>query len=148
MAIKMFAVIRILIGCLFVVSGFEKLVGHYQNFLYVVQSYEFLPTLMEGAVARGLPWIEFFLGIFLITGLWLKWTLRSTLILFLMFILIVGQALLRGLPIDECGCFGSLISLPLAGVMIFDSTMLLMTGLLIKQEKHSSFFSLDQYFSR
>ena len=148
MAIKIFAVIRILIGCLFVVSGFEKLIGHYQNFLYVVQSYEFLPTLMEGAVARVLPWIEFFLGVFLITGLWLKWTLRSTLILFLMFILIVGQALLRGLPIDECGCFGSLISLPLAGVMIFDCAMFLMTGLLIILEGYTSNFSLDQYFNR
>jgi len=148
MAIKMFAVIRILIGCLFVVSGFEKLIGPYQNFLYVVQSYEFLPTLMEDAVARVLPWIELFLGVFLITGLWLKWTLRSTLILFLMFILIVGQALLRGLPIDECGCFGSLISLPLAAVLILDSTLFLITGLLIKQEKHTVFFSFDQHFSR
>jgi len=148
MAIKIFAVIRILIGCLFVVSGFEKLIGPYQNFLYVVQSYEFLPTLIEDIVARVLPWIELFLGVFLIFGLWLKWTLRSTLILFLMFILIVGQALLRGLPIDECGCFGGLISIPLAGVMILDSTLFLITGVLIKQKRHTSFFSLDQYFSR
>jgi len=103
---------------------------------------------MEDAVARVLPWIELFLGVFLITGLWLKWTLRSTLILFLMFILIVGQALLRGLPIDECGCFGGLISLPLVAVLIFDSTLFLMTGLLIKQERHASYFSLDQHFSR
>jgi len=148
MAIKMFAVIRILIGCIFVVSGFEKLIGPYQNFLYVVQSYEFLPTLIEDIVARVLPWIELFLGVFLFTGLWLKWALRSTLILFLMFILIVGQALMRGLPIDECGCFGGLISLPLAAVLMFDSIMLLMTGLLIKQERHASFYSLDQYFNR
>jgi len=147
-AIKILVVIRILLGCLFVVSGFEKLIGPYQNFLYVVQNYEFLPTLLEEIVARILPWSELFLGVFLVSGLWLKWTLRSTLTLIVMFILVVGQALLRKLPIDECGCFGGLISLPLTAVLIFDSTLLLLTGLLIKQKKHTSLFSLDQYFSR
>ncbi len=148
MAIKILVVIRILTGCLFVVSGFEKLIGPYQNFLYVVQSYEFCPTFVEGVVARVLPWIELFLGVFLITGLWLKWTLRFVLILFAMFICIVGQALLRGLPIDECGCFGSLISLPLAGVLALDSIMFFITGLLMTQEKLVRSFSLDQYFSQ
>jgi hypothetical protein len=131
-----------------VFSGFEKLVGPYQNFLYVVQSYAFLPIVLEEIVARLLPWIEFFLGVFLISGLWLKWTLRSTLVLFFMFILIVGQALLRKLPIDECGCFGGLISLPLSVVLMFDSVQLLLTGLLIKQEKHTGCFSLDRYFGQ
>jgi len=147
MATKILVAIRILIGCLFVVSGFEKLIGPYQNFLYVVQSYEFCPTIFEDIVARVLPWIELILGVFLITGLWLKWTLRSVLILFAMFICIVGQALLRGLPIDECGCFGSLISLPLAGVLVFDSIMFFITGLLMTQDKLVSSFSLDQHYS-
>ena len=146
--IKFLVCVRILFGCLFIVSGFEKLIGPYQNFLYVVQSYEFLPTLLEEMVARTLPWIELFLGVFLVVGLWLKWALRSIGMVIFLFILIVGQALLRKLPIDECGCFGSLISLPLAGVLIFDGTLFLITGLLIKQEKHTRFCSLDQHFSQ
>jgi len=146
MAIKIFVVIRILIGFIFVVSGFEKLIGPYQNFMYVVQSYEFLPTVLEEVVARILPWGEFFLGVFLVFGLWLKWTLRSTLILIGMFILIVGQALLRKLPIDECGCFGGLISLPLYGVLIFDCTLLLLTSLLLKYKNRTNILSLDGYF--
>lgn len=146
MAIKIFVIIRILIGCLFVVSGFEKLIGPYQNFMYVVQSYEFLPTILEEVVARILPWGEFFLGVFLVFGLWLKWTLRLTLILIVMFTLIVGQALLRKLPIDECGCFGGLISLPLYGVLIFDSMLLLLTSLLLKYKNRTNMLSLDGYF--
>ena len=82
---KVLVVLRILVGSIFVVSGFEKAIGPYQNFLYVVQSYEFLPTTLEEIVARALPWIEIFLGVFLISGLWLKWMLRSALILFAMF---------------------------------------------------------------
>lgn len=146
MAINIFVVIRVLTGCLFVISGFEKLIGPYQNFLYVVQNYEFLPIVLEEIVARILPWGELFLGVFLVFGLWLKWALRSTLILFLMFVCIVGQALLRKLPIDECGCFGSLISLPLVAVLMFDSMMLLLTGLLMKKEERAGLFSLDRYF--
>jgi len=146
MAIKIFVIIRILIGCLFVVSGFEKLIGPYQNFMYVVQSYEFLPTILEEVVARILPWGEFFLGVFLVFGLWLKWTLRLTLTLIVMFILIVGQALLRKLPIDECGCFGGLVSLPLYGVLIFDSMLLLLTSLLLKYKNRTNILSLDGYF--
>lgn len=146
--IKFFVIGRILIGCLFIVSGFEKLIGPYQNFLYVVQSYEFLPTLLEEMVARTLPWIELFLGVFLVVGLWLKWALRSIGMVIFLFILIVGQALLRKLPIDECGCFGGLISLPLYAVLIFDSMLFLLTGVLLKQEKCINIFSLDQYFRK
>ena len=146
--IKFFVIGRILIGCLFIVSGFEKLIGPYQNFLYVVQSYEFLPTLLEEMVARTLPWIELFLGVFLVVGLWLKWALRSIGMVIFLFILIVGQALLRKLPIDECGCFGGLISLPLYAVLIFDSMLFLLTGALLKQEKRINIFSLDQYFRK
>ncbi|MCH7681642.1 DoxX family membrane protein [candidate division KSB1 bacterium] len=146
--IKFFVIGRILIGCLFIVSGFEKLIGPYQNFLYIVQSYEFLPTLLEEMVARTLPWIELFLGVFLVVGLWLKWALRSIWVVIFLFILIVSQALLRKLPIDECGCFGGLISLPLYAVLIFDSTLFLLTGVLLKQEKRINIFSLDQYFRK
>lgn len=146
--IKLLVCVRILIGCLFIVSGFEKLIGPYQNFLYVVQSYEFLPTLLEEITARTLPWIELFLGVFLVIGLWLKWALRSIGIVVFLFILIVSQALLRKLPIDECGCFGALISLPLYAVLIFDSTLFLLTGVLLKQEKSINIFSLDQYFRK
>jgi len=146
--IKFFVIGRILIGCLFIVSGFEKLIGPYQNFLYVVQSYEFLPTLLEEMVARTLPWIELFLGVFLVVGLWLKWALRSIWVVIFLFILIVSQALLRKLPIDECGCFGGLISLPLYAVLIFDSMLFLLTGALLKQEKRINIFSLDQYFRK
>ena len=146
--IKFFVIGRILIGCLFIVSGFEKLIGPYQNFLYVVQSYEFLPTLLEEMVARTLPWIELFLGVFLVVGLWLKWALRSIGMVIFLFILIVGQALLRKLPIDECGCFGGLISLPLYAVLIFDSMLFLLTGVLLKREKCINIFSLDQYFRK
>jgi len=148
MTSKIFILARILVGSVFLVSGFQKLIGPYQNFLYVVQTYAFLPVVLEEVVARGLPWIELFLGLFLVCGLWIRWTLRFTILLFVMFIGVVGQALVRGLPIDECGCFGSLITIPPAGVMALDATMLGLCGLMLKKPDYTSIFSFDRYFNQ
>jgi len=145
-AINIFTIVRILIGCLFIVSGFEKLSSSYQNFLYVVQSYEFLPTLLEDSVARIVPWVELFLGVFLLSGLWIKWVLRGLMLLVTMFIIIVSQALIRNLPIEECGCFGGLVSFPLHVVLLVDSMLLMLTGLLFKNSQRTSVLSLDRYF--
>ena len=92
-----------------------------------------------------MPWFELFLGAFLLLGFYLKWTLRGTLILLGAFIFIVSQAIIRKLPIDECGCFGGLVSLPLHGVLMMDSALLLLTGLLLYKTNSTCFLSLDNY---
>ncbi len=130
------------------VSGGEKVLSPYQNFLYVVQNYEMLPTLGEELVARLFPWIELFLGLFLLLGLWLPWALRGTALMLLTFLVVVGQAMLRQLPIGECGCFGKLISLPLHVVFINDSVMLILIGLMLWRPQAVAKCSLDHYFSR
>lgn len=139
---------RIAAGCLFIVSGFEKLISPYQNFLFVIQNYALLPPWGEEIVARGLPWVEFFLGIFLFLGLWLRWTLMGVMGMLLTFIGVVAQALVRHLPIDECGCFGELINFPLPIILIFDTVLLLMIGLLYVRKEQTAWLSLDQYCAR
>ena len=141
-------VVRILIGILFIVSSSEKLIGPYQNFLYVIQNYQLLPYFLENVVARLFPWIELFVGVFLLLGLWLKGVLRAALVLLMIFIVVVAQALIRHLDITECGCFGGLVSIPPVKVMIFDSILLSFTALLLFRFQRTSVFSLDQYFER
>ncbi len=136
------------IGGIFVVSGFEKLIGPYQNFLYIVQNYSFLPFLLAEFVARVLPWIEFFLGLFLLLGLWLKWTLRAVMVLVLMFMAVVMQALIRNLPIDECGCFGALLTVPLPVVLASDTTIFFLTWFLLSRRKEAERYSLDSYWAQ
>ena len=146
--INPFVIVRIFIGLLFVVSSSEKLIGPYQNFLYVVQNYQLLPGFLENVVARIFPWIELFVGVFLVLGLWLKAVLRATLVLLMIFIVVVAQALLRHLDITECGCFGGLVSIPPVKVMIFDSILLSLTGLMLFRWQRTGNLSLDQYFER
>ena len=138
--------LRIFIGLVLLVSGFEKLMSPYQNFLYVIQAYEMLPASLEKLAALSVPWIELLGGIFMLLGLWLNWSLKGSLLLFASFIVIVGQALLRHLPIDQCGCFGENIHIPPHYIIIFDSFMLLILFWLIRHPSKTRVFSLDQYF--
>ena len=143
---NIFVCLRIILGIFFVISGSQKLIEPYQNFLYVVQSYELLSTPFEELVARTIPWIEFLLGVFLILGLWLRNVLAAFMVLTSTFMFVVGQALVRHLPITECGCFGDLISFPLPVVLTLDSSLLCLFAVLLKRLNKVSSFSLDNYF--
>jgi len=143
---SVFVIIRLLLGSILVVSGFEKLISPYQNFLYVVQSYDMLPASLEGWVAKVFPWLEFFIGVFVVLGLWLKKILWAQAGIFLVFILVVGQALVRRLPLSECGCFGDLISFPPQTVIVMDIGFFVLTCLCLMRVKETNRFSLDRLF--
>ena len=149
----MLTIIRIFIGLVLLVSGFEKLMSPYQNFLYVIQAYAMFPLLpgipgwspsgLEKLAALSVPWVELMAGIFLSLGLWTDWSLKGALLLFGSFIVIVGQALLRGLPIDQCGCFGENIHILPQYIIVFDSVMLLSIFWLLRHPSKTKIFSLD-----
>ncbi|MCR4336277.1 MAG: hypothetical protein NUV91_00520 [Candidatus Omnitrophica bacterium] len=141
-----FVFCRVVIGLFFVLVAVEKLLSHYQNFLYVVHGYQVFPAFFEEIVARTLPWIELFLGLFLVLGLWLKPVLQGFCVLFAGFLIIVGQAMIRGLDLSKCGCFGEWISVPLPGVFVLDSTLLLFVILMLLRFEKTSQWSLDRFF--
>lgn len=138
---------RIMIGVVFIVSAGEKLISPYQNFLYVIQGYQMFPSWGEIAVARIFPWIELITGVFLALGLWVEASLKTAAVIFCVFITVVGQAILRKLPLEHCGCFGQLIVLPLRTVILLDSALFLITVLLIRKLARSACFSLDNCFA-
>ena len=146
MGINIFVGLRLMVGILFVISGGEKLVNPYQNFLYVLQSYELVGPPLEEGIAHVIPWVEFFLGIFIFLGLWLNVVLRGLFILVFMFLFTVAQAVVRRLPLVECGCFGGLVSFPLPVTFMLDAALLILTRILIKKIKQTSRLSLDGYW--
>jgi uncharacterized membrane protein YphA (DoxX/SURF4 family) len=141
-------VLRMLIGSLFILSGIEKLLSPYQNFLYVIQSYEFFPSFIEELAARILPWFELFLGIFFLLGLWIRPVLFGLISLFGAFVVLLISALLRQLPITECGCFGEAITLPPWATLSMDSFFLILLILFARNQHLLYFRSLDKYFER
>jgi hypothetical protein len=133
----MYVLVRIIIGSIFLVSGLGKLLSPNQNFLYVVQAYQLLPSWGELLTAQIVPWIE---------GLWTIWGLRGAMVLFGVFVVVVGQALIRNLPLESCGCFGEWIHLKSQTVIVMDSINLLLTLLLLRGLSLTKKFSLDSYF--
>ena len=143
-----FFLIRLLIGLIFVVSGFQKVSTPYQNFLFIIQQYEIVSDSVAIATARVLPWIELIVGVFLILGFWLREVATAAAIMFVMFIVVVSQALLRGIDLSECGCFGELVSMPPQGTLVLDVCLLTMTIWLILRREKAGWMGLDGKFNK
>ncbi len=144
----MVVLLRVLIGAIFFASGAGKILSPYQNFLYVIQGYDFLPEWAAQGAAVFFPWLELFTGLFLMLGLWCEASLKSALIMFAAFITVVGQALIRRLPLDNCGCFGELIHFPLQAIIVFDSAFFLLSFWLLRNCVRVKALSLDRYFDK
>ena len=146
-SLNLFVLLRLVIGIFFVLVSLHKLLSPYQNFLYVIQNYEFLPSGLEKLSAHLVPWVEFLLGMFLVLGFQLNIVLPAFLALVGSFILIVSQALIRKLPIDSCGCFGDSFPMKLNQILVFDSVLFLVLTLLLANLKKTSVLGLDLLFS-
>ena len=145
---NVFLLIRVFLGVLFIVSGGEKAVSPSENFLYVIQAYQVLPDLLARIASLVFPWVELFVGLSILLGLWLDVGLKVLALVSSSLILMVGQAIVRNLPIDSCGCFGSLVHLPLRGVIILDITVLAATIYCLEYLEKARRLSLDNYFEK
>lgn len=95
---------RLLLGLLFVWAALGKL-ADLPAFAEQVAAYRLLPPRLVPLVAVTLPGMELVAALALLSG----WARGGGLVLIsgmlVVFILAVGQALLRGIDL-ECGCFG------------------------------------------
>ena len=142
----MFVLIRIVLGALFIVSGGEKLLSPAANFLFVIHGYDVLPLPLEAVAAFVFPWVEVLTGLFVFLGLWLRPSLGVLLLIAGSLMGIVGQAILRKLPLENCGCFGDMVHLPLRGVILLDLVIFVLAGLCLMNIRKASLFSLDQCY--
>ena len=138
--------LRWIIGMVYLISGTEKLLQPYENFLYIIQEYDIIPTtVLEYIAAWVFPWLEFFLGGLLLLGLWTRESLISIGLFSIVFIIAVGQAIVRELPLAECGCFGDLIGMPLEATLMIDIMILLTVILLLYfYRRGTCFWAIDR----
>jgi len=102
------SVLRIGLGLILLGAGAAKLV-HPADFLAELVDYRVpLPPLVWQLVAAGLPWLELILGTALCLNFWAATVRPLTTALAVVFVAMLLQAVLRGLPLD-CGCFGSVL---------------------------------------
>jgi uncharacterized membrane protein YphA (DoxX/SURF4 family) len=97
------AVIRWLVGLVFLVSAFGKIADP-AGFAESVAAYRILPNVLVNPFAMVLPWVEVFVGLSLINRISVSGSALLAIVLSFVFLVAVISAMVRGLDI-ECGCF-------------------------------------------
>ena len=93
---------RIILGAVFLWASFGKILEP-GDFARSISNYHIVPFGIENIIALILPWLELLIGMGLILGIMVDGSVQVSAILLIMFILMIGQAMLRGFNI-ECGC--------------------------------------------
>jgi uncharacterized membrane protein YphA (DoxX/SURF4 family) len=120
-------VARVLVGGLFVLAGFSKLLLPHAEVMALMQQYTVIPAAVIPLLATVLPWLELVSGTALLIG-W--FTTAAALVVggqLVAFSALMVVVLLAGIPIEDCGCFGNvgLHETPLQ-VLLRDLVMLLL----------------------
>lgn len=97
---------RGLVGGVLVYAGFAKALGPAAEFAANIAAYQLLPARFITPLSVALPWVEIWVGLFLITGFHTRYAAWVATALFAMFLVALGSALGRHLDLNTCGCFG------------------------------------------
>jgi uncharacterized membrane protein YphA (DoxX/SURF4 family) len=94
---------RLLLAGIFLYSGYVKIGSSFQ-FEVDIHAYKLAPSFLEHPLAIYLPWLEIVLGLFLLSGLKIRWSATLTAALLLFFIVVLSITYARGIDAN-CGCF-------------------------------------------
>jgi putative oxidoreductase len=97
------AVLRIIMGLLFIYSGFFKAID-LENFSRVISLYDIAHIILVPYVAIILPFLELALGILLLFGYKIKASSLISIALMIFWIIIISINIYWGKSFD-CGCF-------------------------------------------
>ena len=100
--------LRVLVGGVFVFSGFSKLLLPHAEVVALVQQYQVLPGWLVAITATFLPWIEVGSGTALLIGFCTTPAALLIAVQLLNFSALMVIVLAAGIPIEDCGCFGNL----------------------------------------
>ena len=99
---------RFFLGFIFIYFSLDK-ISDPKLFAELTRNYDIIPFGIENLGALILPFIEFIIGFCLIAGIFVKSSNFIAMSLLIFFIIMIGQAYLRGKSID-CGCILSDLS--------------------------------------
>lgn len=95
------------------------------GFYPIVASYRLLPAALIAPSAWALMLSELALAAWLLTGRWLSHAGLALIAMHLFYLFGVTQALLRGLALENCGCFGVYFGRPLTWLTPIEDICLL-----------------------
>lgn len=145
---RLTAILRIIMGALFVYSAFYKVLEP-NAFVRVIIRYNIIPEMVTPYVAIILPFIELILGFLLLIGLRVRASSLTLIFLMILFIFAITLNVIRGESFD-CGCFeftrfGFKETIGIS-IIIRDVIILLILLLLFNVKRH--YLSLDSIIER
>ena len=96
-------VFRLILGVVFIYASYDKILNP-AGFSDNIHNFHVTPAAAENLAALIIPWLELIVGVFLIFGVFLEGSTSITIGLLVFFIIILSQAVLRGIDV-HCGCF-------------------------------------------
>jgi uncharacterized membrane protein YphA (DoxX/SURF4 family) len=96
---------RLILAGIFIYASLDK-IAHPAAFANDVYNYQILPDALINLTALMLPWLELFLGLCLLTGIWLPGAVLTVNGLLIVFLAALIFNLGRGLDVN-CGCFST-----------------------------------------
>jgi len=100
-------IVRVAAATIWLAAGVAK-ATELDQFQAQVQQYRLLPAALVTPFAYTLPFVEIFVGAYLLLGLLTRGAAIVACVLMLAFLTAQAQAWARGLSLD-CGCFGTLV---------------------------------------
>jgi len=134
---------RLVVGTVLMYAGFMKAVGPSAEFAAFLEAYKLFPPWLLSPLAIAVPYVEMWVGLFVLTGFYTRQALLAAAALFTVFLLALGSTLVRGIDLASCGCFGADALSP-RYTMILDTVLLALSLVSSKQAKLPSPLSLDR----
>ena len=110
--IYVISLLRVILGLLFTFSGAVKFFD-LKQFAIIVASFGILPRKLVKPLSRAQPIIETFIGLWLLSNVQLRFAAIASLGLLLVATFFVAAALVMKKKIQNCGCYGALVQIPL-----------------------------------
>lgn len=99
-----------ILGAVFIYASYDKILqpGEFARIIYryqLVGPNDVIPALLPNMIAVTLPWIELLTGLLLVFGVWRREAALTAGGLLVVFIIAVASTLVRGVDVQNCGCF-------------------------------------------
>lgn len=140
--------IRVAVGGIFLVFGFVKAIEPLEIFYTSISAYQMVPDILVKPFGLTVLAVEITAGLFLTVGLFTKWSNRVIMVLLAMFIIAIGQAMIRGIYLPDCGCSGSLISLGETPFEVITRDIVMFLGLMWLEFIKRYGYTLDTFLSK
>ncbi len=141
-------VVRLVVGGVFAVFGVVKLIEPHEEFFSVIAGYNVLPAQIVPIFGTVLIFLEIVVGLAFIIGLYVRWSAAAIAGLLAMFLVALVQTVARGIPLEDCGCTGSLINLGESVTTVIWRDVLMLAAVIWFLIVRSNAWTIDQLMDR